>query len=184
MDPRWWTSQLPLDLEPQYIVVLQSLSWVQLFVTPGTAARQALLSSTISWSLPKFISVESVMPSNHLNIYMFTVMHQHFLSGKESSWTQYRRPKTLRCDPWSERSPGEGNGNSLQYFLPGKFHGQRSLAVYIHGVAKGQTWLSTHTKSSLYILYTNILLDMWFANIFSQAVAYLCIFLVVSFEAQ
>ena len=133
MDPRWWTSQLPLDLEPQYIVVLQSLSWVQIFVTPGTAARQALLSSTISWSLPKFISVESVMPSNHLNICMFTVMHQHFLggvSGKESSWTQYRRPKTLRCDPWSERSPGEGNGNSLQYFLPGKFHGQRSLVVY------------------------------------------------------
>ena len=64
---------------------------------------------------------------------MFTVTHQHFLggvSGKESSWTQYRRPKTLRCDPWSERSPGEGNGNSLQYFLPGKFHGQRSLVVY------------------------------------------------------
>ena len=30
----------------------------------------------------------------------------------------------------SRKSPGEGNGNSLEYFLPGKFHGQRSLAGY------------------------------------------------------
>ena len=29
--------------------------------------------------------------------------------------------------PGLERSPGEGNDNSLQYFLPGKFHGQKSL---------------------------------------------------------
>ena len=30
--------------------------------------------------------------------------------------------------PGPGRSPGGGNGNPLQYFLPGKFHGQRSLA--------------------------------------------------------
>jgi len=35
-------------------------------VTPWTAPCQASLSFTISWSLPKFISIESVMPSNHL----------------------------------------------------------------------------------------------------------------------
>ena len=44
----------------------QSLSHVQLFLTPWTAARQASLSITNSWSLPKPISTESVMPSNHL----------------------------------------------------------------------------------------------------------------------
>ena len=32
--------------------------------------------------------------------------------------------------PGSGRYPGEGNGNPLQYFLPGKSHGQRSLAGY------------------------------------------------------
>ena len=32
--------------------------------------------------------------------------------------------------PWSVRSPGEGNGNPLQYSCPGKSHGQRSLAGY------------------------------------------------------
>ena len=45
---------------------IQSLSNVQLFVTPWTAAHQASLSITNSWSLLKFRSIESVMPSNHL----------------------------------------------------------------------------------------------------------------------
>ena len=45
---------------------VQSLSRVQLFVTPWTAARQAALSITISWSLLKLMSIESVMTSNHL----------------------------------------------------------------------------------------------------------------------
>ena len=45
---------------------VQSLSRVQLFATPGTAACQASLSFTNSWSLLKLMSIESVMPSNHL----------------------------------------------------------------------------------------------------------------------
>ena len=45
---------------------LQSLSRVWLFATPWTAARQASLSITNSQSLPKPMSIESVMPSNHL----------------------------------------------------------------------------------------------------------------------
>ena len=45
---------------------VQSLSRVQLFATPWTAAHQASLSTTSSWSLLKLISIESVMPSNHL----------------------------------------------------------------------------------------------------------------------
>ena len=44
----------------------QSLSHVRLIVTPWTAARQASLSVTNSQSLLKHISIESVMPSNHL----------------------------------------------------------------------------------------------------------------------
>ena len=47
-------------------VVVQSLSCVQLFVTPWTAAHQVSLFPTISWSLPRFMSIESVMPSIHL----------------------------------------------------------------------------------------------------------------------
>ena len=47
-------------------IVVQSLSCVQLFVTPWTAAHQAFLSFTISQSFLKLMSIELVMPSNHL----------------------------------------------------------------------------------------------------------------------
>ena len=45
---------------------LKFLSRVQLFATPWTAAHQASLSITNSWSLPKVMFIESMMPSNHL----------------------------------------------------------------------------------------------------------------------
>ena len=51
-------------------VVVQSLRRVRLFVTPWTAACQAShLAFTISWSLLKLMSIESVMPSTHLALY-------------------------------------------------------------------------------------------------------------------
>ena len=52
--------------ENKLISSVQSLSRVQLFATPWTAARQASLFITNFWSLPKPMSIESVMPSNHL----------------------------------------------------------------------------------------------------------------------
>ena len=52
--------------EDLYVVVVQSLSRVQLFATLWTAARQASLSITNSRSLLKLMSIESVIPSNHL----------------------------------------------------------------------------------------------------------------------
>ena len=45
---------------------VQSLSHVQLFVTPWTAAHQASLSVTNTWSPPKPMSIKLMMPSNHL----------------------------------------------------------------------------------------------------------------------
>ena len=47
-------------------IVVQLLNSVQLFATPCTAARQASLSFTISLSLLKLMSIESVVSSNHL----------------------------------------------------------------------------------------------------------------------
>ena len=49
-----------------FIKSVQSLSCVQLFVTPWTVAHQASLFITNSWSLLKLMSIELVMPSNHL----------------------------------------------------------------------------------------------------------------------
>ena len=55
-DLLWWSSSL----------VVQPLSCVRLFATPWTAACQASLSITNSWSLLKLMFIKSVMPSNHL----------------------------------------------------------------------------------------------------------------------
>ena len=53
-------------IDTQSVSSVQSLSRVRLFVTPWTAAHQAFLSITNSRSTPKPMSIESVMPSNHL----------------------------------------------------------------------------------------------------------------------
>ena len=57
------------------IAVVQSLSPVQIFMTPWTIACQSPRSSTISRNLLKFMSTESVMPSNHLMECMKTLYH-------------------------------------------------------------------------------------------------------------
>ena len=71
--PVHWTIQfLPIhQLFSDFILLfqfssVQSLSCIQLFATPWTAACQASLSITNSQSLLKLMSIESVMPSNHL----------------------------------------------------------------------------------------------------------------------
>ena len=61
----WATNTFTSDTSVQFISC-ESLSRVQLYATPWTAARQASLSITNSWSLLKLMSMESVMPSNHL----------------------------------------------------------------------------------------------------------------------
>ena len=79
-------------------VIVQSLNRVQLFTTPWTAACQAFLSFTISWSLLKLMSIDSMMLSNHLflccpllllpsvfpSIRVFP-KHQLFTSGGQST---------------------------------------------------------------------------------------------------
>ena len=56
----------PFNLSKHQFSSVQSLSRIWLLATPWTAARQASLSITNSWSPPKLMSIELVMPSNHL----------------------------------------------------------------------------------------------------------------------
>ena len=66
--PKRWADHLSYPSSPtlRHIPVIVQLSCVQFFVTPWTTACQAPLSSTVSWSLLTFMSIESVMLSNHL----------------------------------------------------------------------------------------------------------------------
>ena len=61
-----WTEYLILCIDFRQFSSVQLLSHVQLFATPWTAARQASLSITNSWSPPKPMSIELMMPSYHL----------------------------------------------------------------------------------------------------------------------
>ena len=67
---------------------VQSLSHVQLFVTPWTAACQASLSITNSQSLLKLMSIESVIPSNHLILCRPLLLPpSSFLPKKSQGWS-------------------------------------------------------------------------------------------------
>ena len=71
------------------MVVVQSLNRVQLLVTPWTTAHQASLTFTTSRSLFRFMSIESVMLSNHLFFcYPFSFCPQ-FLSAFRIRWPKY-----------------------------------------------------------------------------------------------
>ena len=62
----WHMKRKYLNFYPFQFSSVQLLSHVPLFATPWTTARQASLSITNSRSLPKLMSIELVMPSNHL----------------------------------------------------------------------------------------------------------------------
>ena len=82
-----------------FVTVVQSLNHARLFVTAWTAAHQASLSFTISWSLLKLMSIESVMPSNHLVI----CCPLHFLPSIFPSIRVFSSESALRVR-WSKYS--------------------------------------------------------------------------------
>ena len=65
----YFISPFPLFFSTEIISSVQSLTSVRHFATPWTAALQACLSITNSWSLLKLMFIESEMPSNHLILY-------------------------------------------------------------------------------------------------------------------
>ena len=73
LPPCWFFLLVFFILLPTSLIMkfssVQLLSCVWLFETPCTAAHQAFLSITNSWSLLKLMSIETVMPSNHLILY-------------------------------------------------------------------------------------------------------------------
>ena len=90
------------------VIVVQSPSRVWLFGTPWTAARQASLSFTISWSLPKFMSIAAVMWSSHLILWRpLLLLSSIFPSIKDFSTESavlIRWPKYWSFSPSNEYS--------------------------------------------------------------------------------
>ena len=93
-----------------FIVVFQLLNHVQHFLTPSTATRQVSLFSMISWSLLKLMSIELVMPPNHLILFHpFLLLPSIFSSSRvfsNESVLHIRWPKysNFSIDPSNEHS--------------------------------------------------------------------------------
>ena len=69
---------------------------------------------------------------------MYIYDDKDFPGGSDGKASAYNAGD-LGSIPGLGRSPGEGNGNPLQLFLPGKFYGQRAWWAIVHGVTKSQT---------------------------------------------
>ena len=91
---------------------VQSLSHIRLFATPWTAAHQAFLSITNSWSPPKPMSIELVMPSSHLilcrPLLLLTSMFPSITVFSNKSVLHIRWPKywsfSFNISPFNEHS--------------------------------------------------------------------------------
>ena len=82
-------------LDKAHFSSVQSLSHVQFFATPWIAARQASLSITNSRSLPKPMSIESVMPSSHL-----ILCHPHLLLRSSPPCIRVFSNESTLCMRW------------------------------------------------------------------------------------
>ena len=139
---------------------VQSLSRVRLFATPWIPARQASLSITNSQRLLKLMSIESVMPSNHLILcrpllllpYVRTscIIHTHSntmaLVVKNPPANAGIRDAGSR--PGKGRSPGGGNDNPLQYSCLENSMDWGAWWATVHGVTKSQTWLKPLSRQA------------------------------------
>ena len=115
-----------------FLSSVQLLSHVPLFVTPWTAAHQASLSITNSWSLPKLMSTESVMPSNHLilcrPLLLLPSIFPNIRVFSNESALRIRWPKywsfSFNISPSNEQS-------GLRFLLNTKFY----FAIYLNHFA-------------------------------------------------
>ena len=147
------------------VPVVQSLSRVQIFATPRTAARQAYLSFTVSWSLLRLMPTELVMPSNHVILWhpLVSSCPQSFpASGSFHPIRCYRASQLTQgwriCLPmqdtpvwslgWGDSS-GEGNGSPLQYSFLGDPMDRGAWWAIVHGVTKSLIWLKWLRKHTL-----------------------------------
>ena len=150
------------------VLFVQSLSPVWLFAAPWTTACQASLSFTISWSLLKFMSIESVMLSNYLIfcclLFLLPSIFPSIRVSYPRSFISLRLFHSIRCHEnpledltcrtyffsrtfqwvWGpSKYPQRSWPPSILTQRPGFKQGEPKLCPWLdisHGMAKGFTW--------------------------------------------
>ena len=166
---------------------MKSLSRVWLFVTPWTAVCQAPLFSTVSWSLLKFTSIESVMLSNHLILCCPLLLPSTFLSIRVFSnelavhirWPKYwsfsfsNSPSneysgliSFRID-WSDLLSVQGTLKSLLQYCNSKASIQLSIQFELPKlwVYLGQIYMISYQGDQLASYYNNPSKRWWWLRL-------------------
>jgi len=122
---------------------IQSLSHVQLFVTPWLTARQASLSITISWSSLRLTSIELVMPSSHLilsrPLFLLPPIPPH-IRVFSNEWTLHMRwPKQTPNSPLPREGSPKRDCNHPQELSSSFFEILSDLNVFLEN---GETFLN------------------------------------------
>ena len=148
-------------------LVTQSLSHVWFLAAPWTAASQASLFFTVSWNLLQYLSIESVMPSNHIILCcplmkicnvnsnsLFLLKNLNQIIWASQVVLVVRNPPANARDIRDThlmhelgRCPGPVHGNPLQYSCLENPLDRGAWQAIVHRVAKRQTrlkWLITH----------------------------------------
>ena len=126
MGPRWWTSWLPLDLEPQYMLIVthQQAKWH----TQAPWRFQGWSSKTKKWAVAQFLEIPPLLPNSWNNpphsLAYENYPDQNSLGDSLVAQLVKNSPvmQKIACSigdpgliPGSARSLGEGHGNPLQY---------------------------------------------------------------------
>ena len=122
-------------------VIVQSLSHTQLFATLWTGARQASVSFTASQSLLKLMSVESLMPSNHL------ILCVHFSSRLQSS-------PASRSFPMSQLFTS-GQFSSVQSLSHGRLLAIPRTAALQASLSIANSWSLLKSMSTVSVMASN-----------------------------
>ena len=122
--------------------------------SPNTHSQPACLESSYKTNTSKFIEQGQIPTNKSVRLDL-----PRWRMGKESA-CQSRRCQSF--SPLVGKIPWMRSWQPTPVFWPGKSHWQRSLAGYIvHGVAKSQTRLSTHTYKGFLLFLVVIVLTKW-----------------------
>ena len=125
----WW--MVPFLASPSLTSAFTSLYWDNLFMCPSPLPPKAVNSL-------------------YTNLCIIHLHSLRWLGGKECTPViLYLWSGDVGLIPGQDNPSWSRKWQPTPVFLPGKSHGQRSLAATVHRVPKSYTWLNTHTRENL-----------------------------------